>query len=300
MVGANKRVLEIGAASGHVTRALKAQHCRVTAIEYDPQAAADIHGIAERVVVGDLNDPATLGGLAPDFEVALAGDVLEHLLDPQAVLNQMAQLLVPGGRVVISLPHIAHVDVRLALLQGRFDYHPWGLLDQTHLRFFTLKTIRDLVGKAGLVIVDMARVRIPAFESELAVDRLSVSTEVVEQILNDPEAETYQFVFAAIRDDGEYRTSQFASRLDELQRDAERQAIVSATQIAGLTRDLADGRQRLHEAEQRLREAEESLRSTHSTLAAARDQLSALRATRTFRYTAWPRSFYGAIRRGRS
>jgi 2-polyprenyl-3-methyl-5-hydroxy-6-metoxy-1,4-benzoquinol methylase len=137
MVGGNKRVLELGAASGHMTRALCAQGCTVTAVEYDPEAARDLKGHAAEVIVGDLNSATVLDQLRPEFDVVLAGDVLEHLLDPQAVLDRVTRLLTPGGRVVVSLPHVGHVDVRLALLQGRWDYHPSGLLDATHIRFFT-------------------------------------------------------------------------------------------------------------------------------------------------------------------
>src|SRR5215475_15252145 len=128
LVGANRDVLELGAAAGHVTRALVAQDCRVTAIEYEPDAARDLEGIAEEVIVADLNDPAVFDNLPSEFDVVLAGDVLEHLIRPQDVLSRAARLLKPGGQVVVSLPHVAHIDVRLSLMQGRWDYRRWGLL----------------------------------------------------------------------------------------------------------------------------------------------------------------------------
>ncbi len=149
MVGFNQRVLELGAASGHVTRALAAQHCKVTAVEYDADAALEIAESAENVIVGDLNDPTTLASIEGGFDVVLLGDVLEHLLYPHRVLRDAAHLLAPSGRVVVSLPHIAHVDVLLALMQGRFEYQPWGLLDATHIRFFTLAAAQDMVRVAA-------------------------------------------------------------------------------------------------------------------------------------------------------
>jgi SAM-dependent methyltransferase len=193
-------VLELGAASGHVTRVLVERHCDVTAVEYEAEVAEELEGVASEVIVGDLDDDGVLDRLPGGFDVVLAGDVLEHLVDPARVLRHVAGLLVPGGRVVISVPNVAHADLRMALLQGTWDYRPWGLLDRTHLRFFTKRSIEALVEQAGLVTTELRRVRIPAFESELAVPRDSVPTAVVDHVLADPEAETYQYVLAAIKE----------------------------------------------------------------------------------------------------
>ncbi len=217
LVGWNRRVLELGAASGHVTEALVARGCSVTAVELEPDAAADLARLAEEVIVGDLNDPGLLVGLDREFDVVLAGDVLEHLLRPQQVLARASRLLAPTGQVVVSLPHVGHADVRHALLQGSWNYGAWGLLDETHARFFTLASIKRMVQEAGLVITELRRVRIPAFETELGVDRETVPTEVLELTLADPEAETYQFVFAAALDNGDYRLRRISDRKHELE-----------------------------------------------------------------------------------
>ena len=76
-------------------------------------------------------------------------DVLEHLKSPQPVLARFKSVLAPGGRIFVSLPNVAHFTMRLALLCGRFDYRPSGILDRTHLRFFTYKTGRRLIEDAG-------------------------------------------------------------------------------------------------------------------------------------------------------
>jgi hypothetical protein len=117
-----------------------------------------------------------------------------HLIDPQAVLRQAKTLLVPTGFLVVSLPHIGHADVRLSLLQGRLDNGEWGLLENTHLLFFALKTIREGVDRSGFLMTELNRVRVPAFETELKVDRSAVPTVVLDAVLSDTEAETYQFV----------------------------------------------------------------------------------------------------------
>ena len=184
------------------------------------------------MIVADLNDEGALDGLEPGFDVVLAGDVLEHLVAPEPVLRRAARLLRPGGRVVVSLPNVAHVDVRLSLLQGRWNYRPWGLLDRTHLRFFTREGIEALVEQAGLVITEVSRVRVPAFESELAVVRDSVPTAVVDHVLADPEAETYQFVFAAVREGEDEHLRRVAESKLSLERALEREQIARAAALA--------------------------------------------------------------------
>jgi hypothetical protein len=118
--------------------------------------------------------------------------------------------------------------VRLSLIRGRWDYRAWGLLDNTHTRFFTLGSIATMVHEAGLVMTDLRRVRIPAFETELAIDRSEVPTEVLELALADPEAETYQFVFSATVDSGDYRVRRLADRTLQLEADLDRLRIAHA------------------------------------------------------------------------
>lgn len=287
MVGWNRRVLELGAASGHMTKAMVAQNCRVTAVEYEAESADHLKEVAEAVIVGDLNAPETVAALPGEFEVILAGDVLEHLIDPKRVLLQLVDLLAPGGRIVVSLPHVAHVDLRLALLQGRFDYGPWGLLDETHIRFFTLKSVREMVRSAGLSIVEMKRVRVPAFESELKVDRKSVPTNVLNEILADPEAETYQFVFTAIRSDGaDGHVAELAGKLEALQT---RYDDMFVARQAELTRSRALAKQ--------VKKLEARVGQLTKDRDVSRKQLRALRRSRVLRYSAPARALVRRSRR---
>jgi 2-polyprenyl-3-methyl-5-hydroxy-6-metoxy-1,4-benzoquinol methylase len=296
MIGWNRSVLELGAAAGHITRALKDQDCRVTAVEYDQEAAVDLKELADEVIVGDLNDPDIFAGLPTQFDAILAGDVLEHLIDPQQVLSRAARLLAPGGRVVVSLPHVGHIDVRLALLQGRFEYRKYGLLDATHLRFFTLKSIKELVKQSGLVITDLRRVRVPAFESEQAVERSSVLTAVLEAGLADPEAETYQFVFTAVKTDGDYQTSRLAERTVELQDDLSRTQVALLTAQVKVEAGTAESERVIAELREALRDERQRLTETEAQLRVTETEVAALNRTKTLRYTKIMRRGYGRLR----
>lgn len=149
--GHNKRVLEVGCSAGMVSAALQAQGCRVTGIEIDPAAARAAQPFCERVLVGDIEqmDLATVGR---DYDVLLLADVLEHLREPVPVLRSLGRLLAGEGYAVISVPNVANWAMRLALLAGRWSYTDRGILDRTHLRFFTLKTLRAAIREAGFTI----------------------------------------------------------------------------------------------------------------------------------------------------
>jgi len=151
------RVLDVGCATGYLAAELARRGCTVDGIEFDPVAAQQARAHCREMVVGDLEAPPTqaevqrmLAGARP--EIIICADVLEHLRDPWAVLAWLRTLLAPGGRAVISVPNIAHWTARRALLRGRFDYTDHGLLDRTHLRFFTRASAAALARRAGFAV----------------------------------------------------------------------------------------------------------------------------------------------------
>jgi SAM-dependent methyltransferase len=146
------RVLDVGCATGYIAERLTARGCAVTGLEQDARAAARAEEHCERVVVGDVESAGDRAAVGDGFEVILLGDVLEHLVDPWSALRAMHDLLAPGGVVVTSIPNVAAWTVRAELLRGRFEYTEHGLLDRTHLRFFTRSTAHALVHGAGFAI----------------------------------------------------------------------------------------------------------------------------------------------------
>ncbi|MHB1209345.1 MAG: class I SAM-dependent methyltransferase [Acidimicrobiales bacterium] len=203
MVGFNKRVLEAGCASGHVSKMLHAQGCSIVGVEADANVVDLARPWLERVVIGDFDDPAVWRGLeGENFDAVVFGDVLEHLKDPLGTLRAAVKHLVPSGIVVLSVPNIAHADVKIALLNGTFPYRDSGLLDETHIHFFTKQSALDLVKRAGLIPTDIERVTVPVFSTELDVERGEISDDVLDAVVRDRESETYQFVIRASKDDG--------------------------------------------------------------------------------------------------
>lgn len=203
MVGYNKRVLEAGCASGHMSEVLNGRGCSVVGIEIDAEVAVAAEPWVERVVIGDFDDGALWNELDGElFDAVLFGDVLEHLNNPLFALRESLKHLLPTGMVVISVPNIAHADVKIALINGSFPYSETGLLDRTHIHFFTKDSLLALVREAGLVTTEFCRVRVPVFTTEIGVQRSDVDDQVLSALLEERDAETYQFVIKAVRDDG--------------------------------------------------------------------------------------------------
>lgn len=187
-------VLELGASVGLMTEVMHSWDIEVTAVEIDPTAHGVLSESAKRVLIGDLDDPRTLEPLGDErFDVVLASDVLEHLKDPLRCLRQAAQHVEPEGRVIVSIPNIAHGDIRLALLAGSFEYADMGLLDRTHIKFFTRSSLANFLAAAGLEPIMWHRTERPIGESEI-----SLPAELVawgrRVLAEDPDADTYQWL----------------------------------------------------------------------------------------------------------
>lgn len=241
MVGRDRRVLEVGCSVGHVTEHLVAAGNTVVGVELDPDAAREARRFALDVHVADI-DRAPLDELVDGpFDVVVFGDVLEHLRDPSAALAAACRLLAPDGHVVVSVPNVAHADVRLMLLEGRWEYQEHGLLDDTHLRFFTREGLRSLLAASGLVATAVERVTIPLFATNLPVTAELYGGVLERFVLSDPEALTFQFIVTARRS-GDDVLSRDAPKLPKLEVDA----VQLVQEVADLRRMLAE--REAHEA----------------------------------------------------
>ena len=152
LIPPGSRVLELGCASGYLSGYMEqALSCRVTGLEFDPVATAIAAARCSEVYTVDLDavDALEPAAASAPYDVLLAAAVLEHSKHPRRVLAEARALLKPGGRVIVSLPNVAHWQIRLKLLAGNFDYEDYGIMDRTHLCLYTLKTGRELVESQG-------------------------------------------------------------------------------------------------------------------------------------------------------
>jgi 2-polyprenyl-3-methyl-5-hydroxy-6-metoxy-1,4-benzoquinol methylase len=186
------RVLDVGCSTGYLAERLQQRGSTVIGIEMDERAAEAARRFCEAVYVGDI-ETMELPFEPESFDAVLCGDLIEHLRDPQGVLERLRPLLRPGGRLVLSTPNIANWAMRLSLLFGRFRYTEWGILDRTHTHLFTRKTLRELLEAAGY--------RVEVFDYTVPVPVLS--TPRVEGLAHRlgalrPSLLAYQFVVAAV------------------------------------------------------------------------------------------------------
>ena len=142
-------VLDVGCATGYLGAALSARGCRGWGIERDPSAVTAAEPWYQAVYPIDLDECDELPWPVRSFDVVVAADVLEHLRDPHRALRLLHRQVRPGGRLIVSVPNVAHGSVRLALLFGRFSYSSTGILDNTHLHLYTFETARELVEAGG-------------------------------------------------------------------------------------------------------------------------------------------------------
>ena len=160
--GRGRRLLDVGAADGLLSRQLTERGWRVTAIEGDPALAQAGARHCERMITVNLDREIPVG--EGPFDDIVYGDVLEHLVDPLRVLVELDRSLGPGGFVIISVPNVAHLWIRLLLLVGRFDYLDRGILDHSHLRFFTERSLRAMLADAGLSVERFSATPAPLYQ----------------------------------------------------------------------------------------------------------------------------------------
>jgi SAM-dependent methyltransferase len=189
------RILDLGCSSGLLAERLEAMGHRVTGVD-----VTEIAGVTERTsafVKSDLNDgiPAEVG---TGYDIVLAADVLEHLVNPGALMDQVRGVLAPGGTAMFCVPNIAHWYPRLRSTLGMFDYDQRGILDATHLRFFTRRSVSKLIERHGFTIRRVEPVGLPL--DALGMDGPKAhALRLVDRLLLDlwPTMFGYQFIVEA-------------------------------------------------------------------------------------------------------
>ena len=201
------KVLEIGCAGGATGKNLK-EKLPVefyVGIDISPEAVDIAKNHLDRVIVANIEntDLASEYGLKPgEFDLLLTLDVLEHLYNPWDILAELTYYIKPGGYVVASLPNIQNITIVQDLLKGNWQYQEAGILDATHLRFFTLEAARNMFGGAGLTIRSIEHVINPTVDMEKVKESGNKYQQGNLKIANLTKSEflnlyTYQYILIA-------------------------------------------------------------------------------------------------------
>jgi len=154
-IGTDARaILEFGCGEAPLGAALKQrQKCRVVGVELDHAAAAIARKRIDDVYEGDVREIVSI--LHEQFDFIVGGDIVEHLDEPWSFLSDLRRICKPGGKLLLSLPNVAHASIVADLLQGRFDYVYMGLTCVGHLRFFTRRSVEEMLQIAGWEVVSI-------------------------------------------------------------------------------------------------------------------------------------------------
>lgn len=156
-IPSDSSILDVGCATGYLGRYLVEKNgCTVDGIEYDFEAGKIAQKYYRKVWVGSAEDDELVSKIHECYDVVMCPAILEHLVHPDLVLKHFHRFIKPSGFLLVSLPNTAHWSLRWGLLCGRWDYTEYGLLDRTHLRFYTLKTAKKLIENADYRIKHVA------------------------------------------------------------------------------------------------------------------------------------------------
>jgi len=196
------KVLEVGCSAGYFGSMLCETGHTVWGIEPDKEPSSEAEKVLDRVFQGDLSE---FFSKHPDerFDVIVFGDVLEHLISPDKFLSQSHKHLSKDGHVIASIPNVAHISVRAMLFEGRWDYNELGIMDETHLRFYTKNTITDLFSNANFFIDEIQYTRLSVTDIEIATGSYCNKevVELIESVMHgDPSLDIFQYVVLASSD----------------------------------------------------------------------------------------------------
>jgi len=199
LVGADKRVLELGCGAGTLTRRLSDAGCSVVAVEHDRELAAEAVAVCERVIVADLDDPEFTRELDANhpFDVIVALDVLQYVEDPVSLACRVKPFLRPEGALIVSVMNVAHGTIRLALLNGSFPYVPAGPLNADQKRFFTRDSVEELLVQSGYLVGHLERHVVPISVPDHGGEAQSWHSDVARRLDRDIDARTAELVLVA-------------------------------------------------------------------------------------------------------
>lgn len=170
--GRGNLLVDLGSAGGELGRALDGQFRHRIGYEGNVDCLGLIRHSFDRAIIADLE---SIERIPAGADAVVLADILEHLRHQKPLLQMVRRSLAPGGRLYVSVPNIANITIRIGLLFGIFRYRERGILDETHVRFYTLSTIREELEAAGFRVLKVRGSSVPV--------RLIVGSAVPEPIL---------------------------------------------------------------------------------------------------------------------
>ncbi len=195
-VPVGSKVLDIGCAAGYLGKYLATEKgCEMWGVEPEPEMYHTAKQNGYNIVINKnieeaLSDSSLVG---QRFDILIIGDVLEHLLFPEKILFLLKGLIKGGGKLLISLPNVAHYSIRRSLLCGRWNMTDSGIMDRTHIHFYTLNTAREMLEKSGW---EIDRVR-PRGDLERWFRKIGLERIGKKILFLFPEFFAVQFIFTA-------------------------------------------------------------------------------------------------------
>ncbi len=205
-IAPNSRVLDVGCGAGDLGEYLRSEKgCYVVGADYSSESLAVAKTKLDDVCQIDLNCEKLDAAFAERFDVIVMADILEHIYDTESVLSAAEALLTPNGKVIISIPNAGYVGALLSLYDDSWRYREEGILDRTHIRFYTKQSVFELLAHSGFDGVICDRVCRDLLDSEFTQRIDSQADAVRDWLLAKPEGATYQFIVEARPKSQKYR-----------------------------------------------------------------------------------------------
>lgn len=201
-----ENVIEFGCGAGRFLEAYKHSNPEANCVGFEKfeSAAHEAQGRCDHIIVGDAEtiDLSDHGYAQSSFDLIIYGDVLEHFVDPWKAIENHLRFLKPGGHICACIPNASHWSIIFELVNGTFNYKDSGLLDRTHLRFFTKATITEMFNNAGL---DIEILKPRAFQTKNTPNGLAVLSKLFDKPLEQISANriedwsTFQYLVKATK-----------------------------------------------------------------------------------------------------